>query len=218
MRMGGTEDERSRQDSWQGLIQAHLADAENGADALARALGPLARQHALTFLGADAPDLDDVVSEAVMAVLTHLTRRGEFQGNLEVFAATVVRNRCRNLMLRRQRLTFVDLELVSDRLADTGSSPLDLVAEKERRDLLQEALNALGPECANMLRSLYIDDVPMADLWQRMGLTTLSTAYYRRAQCLKKAFTYLNIRLADCSAIGGHESAGESPRENDQHE
>ena len=153
-----------------------------------------------------------------MAVLAHVSRRGEFRGDLGAFTATVARNKCRNRILRQRLITYVELAGESPTLVDTAESPLDLLWEQERRDLLQEALDSLGPRCANLLRDFYINDLPMESIRERLGCSTLSGAYYVRSQCLKKAFIHLKNRLADCSPISGHEFAGESPREYDQHE
>ena len=203
---------------WEGLIAAHLAGDADGTEELARVLEPALRQAARNQLGHEDRDVDDVVSESLIAVLDYLVRRGEFEGNLLVFAVTVARNRCRNVHLWRRRRPQVPLDSLIDWIADPERSPLDALLEMEKLAHLQEALSGLGPECEKLLRAFYIDDIPMEEIRHRLGLGTVQGAYYRRARCLKKALERLNIALAGCSSHAGSELADDSPKGSGYHE
>jgi RNA polymerase sigma factor (sigma-70 family) len=205
-------------DPWRDRVEAHLAGDRAGSEALASALDPALRPAVLGLLGPDDRDVDDVVSESIVAVLEYLTRRGEFQGSFLVFAVTVARNRCRNLLVWRRRRPQVPLEPLTEWIAHPERTALDALVERERRDMLQETLARLGTNCAQILRWFDLENVSMEEIRRRLGLRTVQGAYYRRAQCLKKAFEHLNNRLSDCSTHDGSPLANESPRGSEPHE
>ncbi len=216
MNRGATDDGRRDPGPFRDLVADYLADDRDGAEALARGLESPLRIATEIMLGEDDRDVDDVVSESVVAVLDYVTRRKEFTGDLEAFAITVARNRCRNLLLWRRRRPHVDIEPFTDRIASPEHSPLDILLDDERLALLQEALENLGPECENLLRDFDIEGIPMEEIRRRMGLRTVQGAYYRRALCIKKASDYLNNRLADCSPHAGPEPDMDPGRETER--
>jgi len=52
-----------------------------------------------------------VVQESLLAILSHIGKRGGFEGDLVRFAVTVARNRCRNILIWRQRQLLFGLSL-----------------------------------------------------------------------------------------------------------
>ncbi|MCP4570917.1 MAG: sigma-70 family RNA polymerase sigma factor [bacterium] len=203
----------SSHDRWDDLVARHLAGDHTGTEELARELDPALRTAARGMLGADDRDADDVVSESVVAVLDYLRRQGSFDGNLLVFGIAVTRNRCRNLQVWRQRRPQVPLESLTDWLAHPGRNPLDALVDRERLELLQEALNRLGPECRELLRAWYLEGVAVEEIRRRLGLRSIQGVYYRRTRCLEKAGESLNDLLSGCSSHAGTRPAHESPKE-----
>ncbi|MEN8005841.1 MAG: sigma-70 family RNA polymerase sigma factor [Candidatus Krumholzibacteriota bacterium] len=184
---------------WKPLIPGHLAGDASATDNLARLLEKPARYASTVFLGTDDSDLDDIVTESVLAVLQYILRREQFEGDIFKFTVTVARNRCRNLFLSRKRNQQVSVELVQEQISSNEPSPLDRLLKKEQNKLLQAALAEISRECEELLRSFYIEGDSMEDIRIRQGLDTVQGVYYRRSICLGKVFRLLNKRWAGCS-------------------
>jgi RNA polymerase sigma factor (sigma-70 family) len=180
-------------------IPALLRGEPAAAERLARGLAHPLRQAAISMLGAASPDLEDVLQESIMAVLGYIRRCGGFEGSLIRFGVTVARNRCRNLLIWRRRRPQVKVESLDDWLAEPERSALDVLVEQEQLALLQEALDALGPDCRDLLHQLYIEQIPAEELRRRSGLRTVQGIHYRKEVCLERAFRILNERLSGCS-------------------
>jgi RNA polymerase sigma factor (sigma-70 family) len=185
------------------VITAHLEGDSAAGELLAGVLSHHALLTTRSFLGRDRPETDDIAQDTVMAVLAFLKRRRGFQGDIVSFTVTIARNRCRNLLIWRQRHPGAPIETVVASLADPGFSPLDSLLENEVNALLQEALDRLGEACRSLLRELYIEGRRVEEVRRRLGLRTVQGIYYRRAGCLKRAAKLLKKRLADCSSGRG---------------
>ena len=183
-------------------ISAYLDGDEEAGNALAEILEGPVRLAVRSFLGDDSADEDDVVQETILAVLTFLRRHGGFQGNLVRFAVTVARNRCRNILNWRRRLPHVPLEPLLEWMERPEASPLEALSEREIWTVLQEVLDRLSPDCREILRGYYLQDVPVETLRRRLGLKTVQGVYYRKTLCLRDAARRLKKRLAVCSWPG----------------
>jgi len=195
------------------LIAAHVAGDSSAADSLAQCIEPDLRRAAGSFLGAEDPDVDDVVGESLIAVLDYLVRRGGFTGNLTGFAVTVAVNRCRNLLAWRRRRRQVPLEPLAGWIADEEASALDLLLDDERQRLLQAALDGVDPGCEHLLRAYYLEGRTIASLRDELHLESVQAVYYRRGVCLQKAFRILNRLFGDCSTGDGPADRPQTPRE-----
>lgn len=201
---------------WVELVPAHVAGDDRATERLARWLAPLVRQAGAAYLGDEDADLDDVVDESILAVLRSLRKRGEFTGNLPRFAVTVARNRCRNLLSWRKVRRHQPLEPLADWIADPRRSPLDILLDREIRETLQEALDALDPACRELLRAVYLQGRTIEEIRGRLGLKTVQGVYYRRAICLQRAYELLNNRAIACSAGRRQAGAGRGAREDSE--
>lgn len=191
-------------DRWRELVARHVGGDRAASEELAAELAPGLRKAARSLLGHEDRDVEDVVSESVVAVLEYVRRREGFEGNLLVFGISVARNRCRNVLSWRQRRPQVPLDDLADWIAHPDRSPLDAIVEEERLQLLRDALARLGTDCQELLRAWYIEGIPVEEIRHRLGLRTIQGAYYRRARCLESAADYLNERLSGCSSHAGH--------------
>ena len=122
------------------VIAAYLAGNQEAAERLSRLLDHHARITAEAFLKQNQSEVDDVIQDTVIAVMAYLKRRGEFSGSVVNFTISVARNRCRNYLIWKKRYAAADLEPLQSYLASQELGPLDTLAEKERHEFLQEAL------------------------------------------------------------------------------
>lgn len=185
------------------VISAYLSGSKEAADQLARLLTHHAQVTVDTFLKQSPPDAEDLVQDTVISVLDYLKRRGEFSGSLVNFTISVARNRCRSYAIWRNRHATADLEPLHEYLVNPGLGPLDLLAEKEVYDLLQQAMDHLKDSCRDLLRALYVEGVSIEEMMPETDLKTVQGLYYRRARCLKLLGQLLKNRLLDCSSNGG---------------
>jgi len=138
------------------------------------------------FLGDDADWTDDIVQESLVATLRYLDGETEFSGDLVGLSVTIARNRCRDLARWRGRRPQAEVESVSEWLADPQQNILDKLVESELFDHLQTALGHLGRDCHDLLRALFLDEIPTEDVRRRLGLSTVQGVYYRKAVCLEQ--------------------------------
>jgi RNA polymerase sigma factor (sigma-70 family) len=178
------------------LATQYVAGDASAGDRLCETLGPSLRNAAGRFLGYDAAEVDDVVQESLLAILSYLRTRGGFEGDLVRFAVTVTRNRCRNILVWRSRHPETNIEPLSDWLANPQRSPLDLLLEAETRQILQAGLDSLSRACRDLLRWFYIDGRSIETLRQQIGLETVQGVYYRRSICLRQLSRFLNSWIA----------------------
>ena len=90
------------------------------------------------FLGPNDPDGDDLVQDALMALLTYLRQDGSLPENPQSFAATIIRNRCRNLYRWRKYRPAANLEKFENQFESPGRSPLDLLLDESPLHLHDE--------------------------------------------------------------------------------
>jgi len=136
------------------------------------------------FLGPDDPDRDDLIQDALMALLKYLRRGGSLPDSPQTFAATIIRNRCRNLYRWRKSHPAAGVDNLDSWYASPDRSPLDLLLDAEILTGLQTALDRLEAACAKLLRAIYLERKTMDQIKDQLGLTTVQAVYYRRNQCL----------------------------------
>ena len=138
------------------------------------------------FLGPEDPDRDDLVQDALVALLAYLKQGGAIPANPQSFASTIIRNRCRNLFRWRKYRPSTNLEKVENYYKSPESSPLDLLLDDEVLEGLNSALQELDPVCAELLTGIYLKQHSMERLSRMLGLNSVQAVYYRRNQCLEK--------------------------------
>ncbi len=146
-------------------------------------------------------DLEDILQDSLVAFLAYLRKAGSPPDNPEAFAATIARNRCYNLVLWRRRRQAADVDDLADRLPSATVSPLDLIEERERQDLLADTLARLDERCRRLLRAIYTEGTTIESLRDTLGLKSVQAVYYRRDACLKQATKFLNRTLFSCRLI-----------------
>ena len=180
-------------------IQAHVCGEASATERLYTRLEPTLRITARRMLGDEHPDVEDIVQEAALATLGHLTRSGGFSGNLVHFSVTVVRNRCRNLLAWRRRHPHAQLEKLTHLLESASGDPLEVLLQDEIDALIQKALDQLDDACRDLLAAYYLRRESAESIRQRLGLGVLQSVYYRRDVCLDRAAQFLEKRLSFCS-------------------
>lgn len=152
------------------------------------------RQAVYAFLPADDPDRDDVVQDTLLSMLQYLRASGVCPDNPEAFAVTSALNRCRNLYHWRRLRHSVDIDEMAGRLPCADASPFELLDAHETRDLLAEALEALDPDCRDLLLEVYREEKSVEILRREAGLSSVQGIYHRKNICLKKVTKLFNRR------------------------
>ena len=177
-------------------VAAFLADDPRGAESLHNLIRPAIVVAVETFFGSDGNENDDIAQETILAVFAYIRKCGGFRGNLESFAVTVAKNRCRDILRTQQRFPHQSIEPFGEWLADSRKSNLDELADAEFWSLVLETLAALDKQCRKLLEALYFDEETVVRVRQRFGLKSVQLVYYRRDVCLRKVLKKLKIRLA----------------------
>jgi RNA polymerase sigma factor (sigma-70 family) len=167
------------------LMSSYSGGHNEAGDQLCASLEPSLRRVADGFLGAGDLDRDDLVQEALLAMLRYLRRGGPLPENPQAFASTIIRNRCRDLYRWRKSRPTSDMESLEHWYASPDRSPLDLMLDGEVLAGLQAALDNLDDSCSQLLRGFYLERRSMEQIRHQLGLTTVQAVYYRRDQCLK---------------------------------
>ncbi len=192
--------DRPTQAEVSGLILDYLAQVPEADDHLATFLTHHVGRTVRAFLNSQEPETEDLIQDAVLAVMMFLRRRGGFEGNLTAFANTVARNRCRNHLIWRRRHPGLPLEEHEPYLSSHTDGPLDRLLGAEVVTLVQQALDDLDDACRELLRALYLQGVDIDEIRRREGLKSVQSIYYRRSRCLEKAGRFLKRKLQGCSA------------------
>ena len=189
-------------------LRAMIRDVQSGSpdafDRLDAALRPRIRRDVAQFLGADHAAVDDVVQDTLLGTMRYLEGDVEFSGDPLSLALTVARNRCRDLLRRRNRRTDVPLDGREDQFPDDQPTLLDQLEQDERDALLQQALEHLDRDCRDLLHALFVEGLATETLRRRLGLGTVQAIYHRKAVCLRKLGSLFQD-LAD-----GRSSSGEN--------
>lgn len=168
-------------------LMSQYASGQNGAgDLLCARLQPDLRKVADSFLGQEDSDRDDLVQDALIALLAYLRKGGALPENPHSFVSTIIRNRCRNLYRWRKYRPSTDIDKMENFYKSPDRSPLDLLLDEEVLEGLKVALSSLDEVCARLLRGIYLEGRSMEDLSTQLGLTTVQAVYYRRNQCLER--------------------------------
>jgi DNA-directed RNA polymerase specialized sigma24 family protein len=125
------------------VIQRYIAGDDAAGDDLCRELEEPLRRAVLRFVSPDDPDGDDVVQDVRIAFLAYLRRSGVAPDNPAAFAVAMAKNRCLNLHAWRRRRAAGDIDSFSESLPDIAAGPMEILEERQRRMLLQAALDSL---------------------------------------------------------------------------
>ncbi len=180
-----TENQKSNNSTLAQLMASYAAGNNAAGDRLCASLEPVMKRVVDGFLGAGDLDRDDLIQEAMMAMMRYLRRGGSIPENPQAFVSTIVRNRCRDLYRWRKTHPTSDVESLEQWYTSAESSPLDLLLDSEVLIGLQEALNYLEDSCSRLLRGIYLERRSMEQLRAKLGLTSVQAVYYRRDQCLR---------------------------------
>lgn len=174
-----------------GGLLAHGTDAEQS---FVMFVEPPVRANVARFLGLSHPDIDDVIQDTLLAVVEYIRAKRGFDGNLQVFAVSVARNRCRSLLALSRFKGHQSGDDSTSLLIDGSPSPLDLCERKDLQRTVRRALADLDRDCRHLLEDIFLRGVSIATLSKRLGLRSVQAVYHRRAVCLKKIAQVLNDR------------------------
>ncbi len=184
-----------KQSALDGDIEAYRDGDDAAGDRLATVIRPAVLLDVSRFLGAEDPEVEDIVQDSIVASLRYLRRRKNFQGKFVRLCVTIARNRCRDLYRYRRIRPQTEIESHSEWLASPERSVLDELEERQIFALLQEGLDMLQPPCDWLLHSLYVQRQTLEQVKSRLGVGTVQGALYRREVCLGKLKFFLLARI-----------------------
>ena len=184
-------------------INSYIDGDDTAGNLICKTLEVPVRASVRRLIGPHDVDGDDVVQNTLIAMLGYLRRAKVAPDNPEAFVVTIARNRCHNLHLWRQRRQAQDVTELSDKLPHIAASPLDLIDEEQRRELLEEVLQNLDTHCRDLLAAIYRQEATIEDLRHDLGLGSVQAVYHRRNVCLQKAQKLLNRRLFSGQTLEG---------------
>ena len=164
-------------------------------------LEPAIRAAVQRLLSPTDPEIDDMVQDTLVAMLGYLQRAKQVPDNPEAFAVTIARNRCINLHLWRRRRVAQDIDAMADKIPQAALSPLELISNQQRQELVTEALEHLDEACRKLLIAIYRKQSSIEEIRRWLGLKSVQAVYYRRNACIEKAQKFLNRRLFDCRPV-----------------
>lgn len=109
-------------------------------------------------------------------------------GGLRAWLVTATMRRSLRHKERRERQAGPSLDdAATPQLADTAPQVPALYEEAQRQQAVREAIAALPPRCAELIRLLFFEDppVPYAEVARRLGLAEGSIGFIR-GRCLEK--------------------------------
>jgi RNA polymerase sigma-70 factor (ECF subfamily) len=140
-------------------------------------------------------DPDDVVQESYLRLLR--ARRPAGLGSGRAYFFSVARNAARRLFRLRGRL-YADVsvrELPDWRLVEEGPNAAEITDQRQRLELVADALDALPRRCAEVMRLAVVDGQSSAEIAARLGLAE-STVRVQLARGIARCAAFLRERGA----------------------
>lgn len=179
-------------------IRRYITGDSASGDFICTTLEVPIRRTVQRFLKPQDAEVDDVVQDVLIAMLQYLRKAKVAPDNPEAFVSTMAKNRCYSLHVWRKRRIARDVDEIVETTPLIADSPLDLLDETERYNLLAETVRALDRKCRELLIALSREEAPIEELRGRLGLHSVQAVYHRRKVCIKKAQALLNRRLLGC--------------------
>jgi RNA polymerase sigma factor (sigma-70 family) len=177
------------------LVARFVSGDESAGNEICNGLVPTIRAAVRRTLSIADPDSEDIVQDSLVAVIDYLRRTRTAPDNVEAFATTIARNRCLNLVIWRRRRQSSDVERFADRIPDVAASPLEMLEDRDRRELLDHVIAKLDGPCRTLLRAIYREELSIEALRVQLDLKTVQAVYYRKDACIRKARKILNRQL-----------------------
>jgi RNA polymerase sigma-70 factor (ECF subfamily) len=172
-----------------GLLDGDPSAVRTVDDWIARAASPYRRRLAAQW--------DDAIQSARTEIV-RLLRKGAFRGesSLKTYLWRVVNNACINVIRAERRSPFTPLDEAPEPEAPAADSPFDLVAGKERQELLLRVLEESSPECRE-LWSMIVSGMSYQEMSRQLGtaegaLRVKVLRCRRRAAALRDQFLARN--------------------------
>jgi RNA polymerase sigma factor (sigma-70 family) len=130
-------------------------------------------------------DCADIFQSVCLELYSELGRLRKVE-SLKSWIISVTVHKC--LLWKRQQRRNVDLDPTErEQMDQKAVAAPDLLIEVEQEQLVREALRALNPRCAEMIRMLFYENPPLPynQVAQRLGLATGSIGFIR-GRCLKQ--------------------------------
>ncbi|MCP5119044.1 MAG: sigma-70 family RNA polymerase sigma factor, partial [bacterium] len=161
-------------------VAAYIAGDNEAGGTICEALEPVIRAEVRRFLPDADAEHDDVVQETLLGLLAYLNRAGRGPDCLDAFVVTMAGNRCRNLYRWRKRRPSIDVDSASDWLRAPDSDPMEALEEREKEQLVRNALSQLDAPCRKLLLEIYSEQRSMQELQREAGLGTVQGVYHRK--------------------------------------
>ncbi len=130
-------------------------------------------------------DLEDMHQRVRLRLLMCL-KNFEGRSSLKTYVCRVAIYTCTDEVRRRRRLKeHLSLDDTWD-IPDQGPTALDLIEADERRRLLSKLVSMATPECRDLWKMIYLDEMPFGRIAKTVGVRP-GTIKSRAARCREKA-------------------------------
>jgi RNA polymerase sigma factor (sigma-70 family) len=137
---------------------------------------------------------EDVAQEAILVALRN-RQRGVVPRDAQAYLTGIARRLCLHHLSRQAQrdahLTPIDENLIVPEAIAAPDDPLDHLLQAERAVLIERALASLPPATRELLIARYLEDLPLAEVAGRLGLSENAAAVrsLRARDALKRVLT-----------------------------
>lgn len=140
--------------------------------------------------GADADVAEDLVQDVMMTVWRKAELYEPARGSVAAWIFTIARNRRIDRLRRQSPHAYEDIDDLDLESPDADGE--ETVQARQRKTLVFEAMAELPPDQQRVIEMSFIDDMPQADIAQKLGVP-LGTVKSR----MRLAYGKLRERLED---------------------
>ena len=180
------------------LVAAVLAGRTEAEEAFYKALQPRLFKAAAYFLGAQDPEVDDVVQQAFLIVFQKLGQYDASRASLYTWSARICVNLCYQRMDKRRREQASEaeaLEAATAALAKQRHQDVEAAADKAGLlEILKEQLRLLGEACRKVIDLRDLQGLSYADVGRALKVP-IGTVMSRLARCRGALRESLEARL-----------------------
>ncbi len=141
-------------------------------------------------LGGNTTAAEDLLQEAIIVLWQNvISGRFEVTSKISTYIAAVVKNRYLSEQRKKGSTRPLSTEINPE---DPDPSPLDLVLDREKNRLIDEAMHKLNEVCRKILIMFYFEKRALADIALSLNFANEQVAKSKKYQCKKALKDILN--------------------------
>lgn len=137
-------------------------------------------------------DAEDFFQEAIV-VFINIVRKGNFRGDssIKTFLYSIARNLWRNELKRQNRALMRETSYYEQSEKEERDIQIS-IGENELKNQLMQLLEKLGENCKKILLLFYYENLPMKEIFHRMGYETEQVARNMKYRCMNRLKEIMN--------------------------